>query len=75
MSKIDRIKDEIGWLKVVFGVLAAIDASLVAWLAQNFDSARTGLLILGLIMVIGVTGGIAWVNRVVYRRLDELETL
>jgi hypothetical protein len=30
MSKADRIKDEIGWLKVVFAVSVALDASLVA---------------------------------------------
>jgi hypothetical protein len=34
VPQIDRIKEELGWLKVVFGVLAAIDTSLVAWLAQ-----------------------------------------
>ncbi len=30
MARVDRLKEEIGWLKLVFGVLAAIDASLIA---------------------------------------------
>jgi hypothetical protein len=30
MSKIDRIKEELAWLKVVFGVFAVTDVSLVA---------------------------------------------
>jgi hypothetical protein len=28
-ARIDRLKEEIGWLKVVFGVLVAIDVSLL----------------------------------------------
>ena len=39
MAKIDRLKEEIGWLKVMFAVLVAIDASLVGWLAQNYAKA------------------------------------
>ena len=38
MAKVDRLKEEIGWLKVVFGVLVALDASLLGWLAQNYAS-------------------------------------
>ena len=37
MSKIDKIKEQIGWLKVVFGILSAIDVSLVGWLVSNYD--------------------------------------
>jgi hypothetical protein len=40
MPKADRIKEEIGWLKVVFAVCVALDASLVAWLAQNYATAN-----------------------------------
>jgi len=38
MSRADRIGEEIGWLKVIFAVRVALDASLVAWLAQNHAS-------------------------------------
>ena len=38
MSKTDKLKEEIGWLKVIFGILVATDISLVAWLAQNYSS-------------------------------------
>ena len=33
MSRTDKLKEEIGWLKVVFAVLVEIDISLVGWLA------------------------------------------
>ncbi len=29
MSKVDKIKEEIGWLKAIFGILVVTDISLV----------------------------------------------
>ena len=73
MSRADKLKEEIGWLKVVFAVLVAIDISLVGWLAQNYDVAFTFLQIICLVAVIVTTGGVVWINRTAYRKLDELE--
>ena len=75
MSKTDRIKEEIGWLKVVFGILVATDISLVAWLAQNFSSASRIQVFVGLAAVVVVTGAVVWVNRVAYIRIKQLEDL
>ncbi len=75
MSKLDKIKEEIGWLKVIFSVLIAIDISLVAWLTQNFNSAGIMLLILSLFGVVVITFIIVWINRSVYKKIDELEDL
>ena len=35
MAKIDKLKEEISWLKVIFAILIATDISLVAWVVQN----------------------------------------
>jgi hypothetical protein len=35
MSKVDQIKEKVGWLKLVFGALIAIDVSLLGWLAHT----------------------------------------
>jgi len=43
MSKAERLKEEIGWLKVVFAVCVALDASLVAWLALSYAIAKSVL--------------------------------
>jgi len=75
MSRIDRIKEEIGWLKVVFGILVATDISLMAWLAQHFGSANRLQLYVGLAAVIVVTAAIVWVNRMAYARIEQLEDL
>lgn len=75
MARFNRIKEEIGWLKVVFGVLVAVDASLVAWLAQNYEQTEGALLVAGPIATISVTVAIIWVNRQAHKRLEELEEL
>jgi 4-hydroxybenzoate polyprenyltransferase len=75
MSKADKLKEEIGWLKVMFGILVATDISLVAWLAQNYSTASVLLLTFCGLAVIIVTGAIVWVNRTAYRKIDELEDL
>lgn len=75
MSKSERIKEELSWLRVVFSLLVVIDASLVAWIVQNFDTADSLLLFATVVLVVMISGGLIWVNRVVYRRLSQLEKL
>ncbi len=75
MSQIDQIKEILGWLKLVFGALVAVDVSLVAWLAQNFHSADTVLVVLGVIAVMATTVGIISVNHAAFRRIAQLEKL
>jgi 4-hydroxybenzoate polyprenyltransferase len=75
MSKADGIKEELGWLKVVFGVLVAVDVSLVAWVAQNVSSPNRVLVWGAIFAVAVVTAGVVWINRLAYRRIRELEQL
>jgi 4-hydroxybenzoate polyprenyltransferase len=75
VAKIDRIKEEIGWLKVVFGILVATDISLLAWLAEHFASAPEVQMIVSLVAVVLVTGAIVWVNHLAYAHIKQLEDL
>ena len=75
MSKVDKLREEIGWLKVIFAILVAIDISLVGWLAQNHDGAPIFLQIVCLVAVIMITGAVIWVSRTAHRKIDELEEL
>ena len=75
MAQIDKIKEEIGWLKVIFAILIATDISLIAWLAQNYGKAPPLLLEIGLVVAFLVTLVIIWINNVAYRKIDELEEL
>jgi len=38
MAKIDKIKEQIGWLKVLFGLLFATDISLIAYLFNKIET-------------------------------------
>jgi len=75
MSRADKLKEEIGWLKVVFGILVATDLSLVAWLVQNYNKASSILLIICTVATFAVTTGIIWINRTAYKKIDDLEEL
>jgi len=75
MSKTDKLKEEIGWLKVVFAILVATDISLIAWLAQNYGKASIVLMICCGFAVVIITGAVVSVNHTAYLRIDELEDL
>jgi len=50
MASVDRIKEEIGWLKVPFGLLAVVDASLLGWLAQSYTKASPVLVLAAFVL-------------------------
>lgn len=67
------LKEEIGWLEVVFAAAVALDASLSAWLAQNYETAHPVMLAAGLGAALVLTVIVAYANHIAYRRLNELE--
>ena len=75
MAKLDSAKEELGWLKVVFAVLAALDASLIAWVSQTYRTAAGFLVAIAIVGVALLTAFVIWVNRLAYRRIRELEKL
>ena len=72
-SKTDRIKEELGWLKIVFAIFVAVDVSLMAWLAQNYDELSQVLTVCGFLGVVFVTSVVVWVNQAAIKRFKELE--
>ena len=54
MQTKDEIKEELGWLKVIFGVLLVAIVSMLGWFALNFETAKWHILALT-IVVLGVT--------------------
>ena len=75
MPKIDKIKEQIGWLKVVFGMLFATDISLIAYLFTNISklsNVQVSIVILGLLLV---TLAIIYVNKKAMNKIDSLEEL
>lgn len=75
MSKLDEIKEDIGWLKVVFGILTAINISLIGWLAQNYENAKFFISTTVVFLIIVFTVGIIIVNKQAYKKIKELRDL
>lgn len=75
MSEVDQIKEEVGWLKLVFAALIAIEVSLIGWLAQNYTTARPLIVVGAFIAVVAIGLGIVWVNRTAFRRIRQLRDL
>ena len=80
MSQAECIKELLGWLKIVFAALVAIDVSLIAWLAQNFRTADAVLVVLVVIAVACITAGIVGAFHLLnwhaaFRSIAQLENL
>ncbi len=71
----DGIKEELGWLKVLFAVLAAADASLIAWLSQNYMRAERFIAVPAGLIAIAATVYLPWINYAVGRKISELKSL
>ena len=75
MAKIDKIKEFIGFLKVAFGILVAIDVSMIGWLFKNATTASTMQIVLVTIATFVVGASVIVVNRAILKKIDELEDL
>jgi membrane protein YdbS with pleckstrin-like domain len=75
MSKLEKIKEQLNWLKLAFGMLIAVNFSLVGWMAQNYANANNILVILSLATVIVVTIILIYVAQKARLKIDELEDL
>lgn len=75
MSRSEKIKEEIGWLKATYILLVAIDVSLIGWLFQNWEQITWKLLFLIGGISFLVTLSIVGINHFAYKKIDQLEEL
>lgn len=73
MAKIDRVKEFINYLKVLLVFLLATSVGLIAWLAQNYDSASSKLLYLAAGALIAIFIFIVMLNRKILKDIESLE--
>ena len=73
VSEAESMKEAIGWLKVMFGLLVAIDISVIAWLVENYAKAQAFLLIMAWAGIMAATVAIIWVCSAAYRRINDLK--
>lgn len=75
MPELDRLKEQIAYLKLWQGMMVVADISLVGWLASAVDATRPVLVALAVITVALVTIGIVMVHRQIERRIDRIGKL
>ena len=75
MGRIDKQKETIGYLKVIFSILVAIDVSLVAWIFKNSDIIEGKMLIIPSIIVLLITIALIIANKVILDKIDKLEDM
>jgi len=75
MPKLDQVKEELGWLKVIFAISVATNLSLMAYLAQNYATQSKLFTIANGLAIILVTIIIVVVNKKAYKKIDEIGEL
>ena len=75
MSKVDRIKEKIGWYKVLFGILIVSAMSLLAWLVNNLVALPTWQILCGVAGALFVCGSVVYVHLYALKLIDSLEDL
>ncbi|MEL6749442.1 MAG: hypothetical protein AAFO09_04035 [Pseudomonadota bacterium] len=73
MSEEKCLELEIGWYKVVFAILAAIDVSLLGWIAQNYATTNITTRVLCYTTILSATISIIFINIRVFNCLKNRE--
>jgi hypothetical protein len=73
MARIDKLKEEIGWLKVIFAISIATDISLIAWLIQNYGKVNLLLYLAGTLAALFMMFAIDRIDSTARQKMNELE--
>jgi hypothetical protein len=75
MTKPDRFKEEIGWLKALCGLLLAVCTSLIAWLVQNHGTAHRITIVAAIFCLAVLVASVGAIVVRLYRCFKILEAL
>ena len=64
-----------GWLKIAFTIAVATDITLIGWLVSNFENKSLAMSIIATSTVVIVSIIIILINKIAFRKMDELEDL
>jgi hypothetical protein len=70
--KLERLKEQIGYLKFWQGVVVVTDISVVGWFVSAIDTAPHVRLLVALLAIILLTFGIILLHRQIERQIDEI---
>jgi hypothetical protein len=75
MSKIDEIKEEIGWLKVWLGILVVTMFGMIGWGISHIEKVSNLLLILDGIAIVIIAMIVAIINFTAIKKIRSLKDL
>ena len=75
MSRSEKIKEQIGWYKVIFAVFAATLVSLVGWTATHYNSSAASIVYAAFFLIYFLSFLLMKINKKAFQMMDELEDL
>ena len=75
MSRSEKIKEQIGWYKVIFAVFAATFVSLIGWTATHYNSSDAYIIYATLFVILFLSFLLVKINKKAFQMMDELEEL
>lgn len=75
VPELDRLKEQLAYLKFWQGIMVVTDISLVGWLVSTADTAAPPLRFYAIAGVVLLTIGIVVLHRQIERRIDQIGRL
>ena len=75
MSELDRLKEQLVYLRLWLGIVVVAEISIVGWLASAVETASVRLFALAIATAILLGFGIFLLHRQIQRRIDEIGRL
>ena len=75
MSELDRLKEQLVYLRLWLGIVVVAEISLLGWLASAVGTASAELLWLAIATAVLLGCGIFLLHRQIQRRIDEIGKL
>ena len=75
MSRSEKIKEQIGWYKVVFAVFTATLVSLLGWTATHYNSSEASIVYAAVFLILVLSFLLIKINKKAFQMIDELEEL
>ena len=72
MAELDRVREQIAYLKYWQGIMVVTGISLLGWLMSAVEDAPFSRVMLAVVGVFALTSGVLVVHRHIKRRIDEL---
>ena len=75
MPELDRLKEQIAYLKFWQGIMVVTDISLVGWLISNVRDATIVIAVVAVLGIALITTGVLVLHRQIERRIDQVGKL